>query len=405
MKRLLALATIFLSIALPIAVIAATRTYATLGAQGNLAVTVESGHTANVVLNFKNIGTAAWKGTGKKYVSAYATDPYGRKSVFRDATWPTARQAARLSAASIAPGETASITFSFHAPKVPGKYVEQFKLAVENTAWIVGSTTNLTITVVPEQVTLDTAVGAKQYVVMDAETGEVLSSKDPDEVRSIASMTKLMTVMVAHDAGLDPNLTVQLVREDEVGGGRLRVRYGTKLTVHELVASAIIGSANNAANAIARSTGLQPSDFIARMDAKARTLGLTQTSFSDPTGIDVPNVSTAREVAVMARAAFNDPWIAEFAGQPTYDVITSAGPHHIKNTNKLTNDGSITVVAGKTGFIYEAGYTLVTRLRREGRHDLIVSVMGCDTASQPFRDARILAEKGWLAGTTLAVSR
>lgn len=384
---------------------AAARAYATSGPQGDSVVTIEAGHTAKIVLNFKNTGRNAWRSTGRNYVSAYATGPYGRKSVFRDAAWPTTRQAARLNVAKVMTGDAGSVTLSLHAPASAGTYVEQFQLAAEGTAWIYGSTTRLTINVVPEKVTMDTPVGAREYVVMDAETGEVLASQNPDEVHSIASMTKLMTVMVAHDAGLDPNLTVALGRNDEVGGGRLRVRYGTKLTVHELVASAIIGSANNAAHAIARATGLPDDEFVARMDAKAQTLGLTKTSFADPTGIDVPNVSTAREVALMARAAFADPWISEFAGLPAYEVQTSAGVHPIKNTNKLMADGSIDVIAGKTGFIYEAGYTLVTRVRRAGQHDLIVAVMGCDTASQPFRDARILAEKGWLGGNTLAVAR
>jgi len=63
------------------------------------------------------------------------------------------------------------------------------------------------------------------------------------------------------------------------------------------------------------------------------------------------------------------------------------------------------VLGGKTGFIYEAGYTLVTRLRREGHHDLIVVVMGCDSSSGSFRDARVLAEKAWLSDATLAVAR
>jgi D-alanyl-D-alanine carboxypeptidase len=405
MKRLIAIATLAFAFAAPLAAGAASRAYATGGVQGDTTVTVEAGHTAQVTLRFKNSGSYAWKGTGRNYVSAYATGPYKRKSVFRDAAWPTAYQAARLGQATVKPGQTGSLTLSLHAPVLPGTYHEQFQLAVENTAWIYGGVARLTVNVVPESVTLDTPVNAKEYAVMDAETGEMLFSQNPDEVHSIASMTKLMTVMVAHEAGLDPDQTVALGRGDEVGGGRLRVRYGTKLTVHELVASAIIGSANNAAHAIARATGLSDEEFVARMDAKARALGLPHTSFADPTGIDVPNVSTAREVALMAKAAFNDPWISEFAGLPTYDVQTSAGIHPIKNTNKLMTDDSIDVVAGKTGFIYEAGYTLVTRVRREGQHDLIVSVMGCDTANQPFRDARILAEKAWMGGNTLAVAK
>ena len=405
MRRLLAIAAIALSFAAPLTAAAAARPYATSGAQGDGAITIEAGHTATVTLRFKNTGSYVWKGTGRNYVSAYATGPYKRKSVFRDSAWPTAYQAARLAQTTVKPGQTGSLTLSLQAPVLPGSYHEQFQLAVEGTAWIYGSVAHLTVTVVPEKVTAATPVNAKAYFVMDAGTGDVLASQNADDVRSIASMTKLMTVMVAHEAGLDPDLMVTLGREDEVGGGRLRVRYGTKMTVHELIASAIIGSANNAAHAIARATGLPQDEFVARMDAKAQALGLTHTSFADPTGIEVGNVSTAREMALLAKAAFDDPWIAEFAGQPNYVVETSAGEHPIVNTDKLlTTDSSIDVVAGKTGFIYEAGYTLATRVRRDGKPDLLVVVMGCDTVNQPFRDARVLAEKAWMGDNTLAVA-
>lgn len=406
MKRLhvRAIVAVAFLLAIPVAVGATWHPYASSGAQGDMTVTVEAGHTTQVTLKFKNTGTSAWKAAGKKYVSLYAAGPYKRKSVFRDAAWPTAYQAARLSTATVKPGQAGSVTLSLHAPSAVGTYHEQFQLAVEDSDWVYGGTARLTVSVVPEQITLKTPVNAKEYVVMDADTGAILASKNPDEVHSIASMTKLMTVMVARDSGLDPNLMITLGRGDEVGGGRLRVAYGTRLTVHECLAGAIIGSANNCAHAIARVTGLTDQDFVARMDAKAQALGLAHTSFADPTGIEVPNVSTAYEVALMAKAAFDDPWVSDFAGQPTYDVQTSLGVHPIKNTNKLMNDASIDVVAGKTGFIYEAGYTLVTRVRRQGQHDLIVSVMGCDTANQPFRDAKVLAEQVWMGGNTLAVS-
>lgn len=404
MKRIpLLAAALFLFVA-PVPAGAAQRPYVTGGAVGEKAVTLEAGHSAQVTLTFKNTGHDAWQ-SGKHYVSAYATSPYPRRSVFRDASWPTAYQVARLKEAVVKPGETGTLTLTLHAPQMAGTYSEAFSLAVENTAWIRGSNFRLAVNVIPEQVTVATPVYAKSSIVMDAETGQVLSSQDADSPHSIASMTKLMTVMVTHEAGVDPNRIITLGRDDEVGGGRLRVRYGTKVSVNDLVASAIIGSANNAANALARATGLSQEEFVQRMDHKAAELGLTNTQFADPTGIEVPNVSTAREVALMGKAAFNDPWISQFAGTPLYTVQTSFGPHDIRNTNKLVFQPGIDVVAGKTGFIYEAGYTLVTRLRRAGRHDLMVVVMGCDSSAGSFRDARILAEKAWLTDATVALAR
>ena len=399
MRRLLVIAMIA-AFAAPLSAGAATRAYASSAAAGDTVVRIEAGRTKEVTLRFRNAGSAVWRGTGKSYVSLYATGPYKRKSAFWHSDWPTRYQSAKLDQATVKPGATGTVTFTLHAPPQTGTYTEQFQLAAENVAWVYGSVARVRIEVVPEQVTAATRVNAKAYAVMDAATGEILDAKDADDVRSIASITKLMTVMVAHDAGLDADAIVALSRADEVGGGRLRVNVGTELTVRDLVASAIVGSANNAANAIARATGLSREEFVARMDAKARALGMMSSSFADPTGIEVENLSTAREVALMGKAAFEDPWIAEFAAAPEYEVATAKGPHLIKNTNKLVSDEAVDVTAGKTGFINEAGYTLVTRLKRDGEREVIVVVLGADTKSQSFRDAKVLAQKAWARATT-----
>lgn len=399
MKRLLVIATLAL-FAAPFSAGAATRAYASGAASGDTVVRIEAGKTKQITLKFRNAGSSVWRGTGKAYVSAYATGPYKRKSAFWHSDWPSRYQAARLNEATVKSGQTGSVTFTLRAPLQTGTYTEQFQLAIENVAWVYGSVARLKIEVVPEQVTAATTVNAKAYAVMDAATGEILDAKDADDVRSIASITKLMTVMVAHDAGLDPDSIVALAREDEVGGGRLRVPIGTAISVRDLVASAIVGSANNAANAIARATGLSREEFVARMDAKARALGMASSSFADPTGIEVENLSTAKEVALMGRAAFDDSWIAEFAAAPEYEVATAKGPHLIKNTNKLVSDAAVDVTAGKTGFINEAGYTLVTRLKREGEREVIVVVLGADTKNQSFRDAKVLAQKAWARSKT-----
>jgi D-alanyl-D-alanine endopeptidase (penicillin-binding protein 7) len=395
MRRLLAIMTL-LTLAAPLSADAAARKYASAAASGDTVVQVEAGKTKEVTLKFRNAGSYNWRGTGSAYVSLYATGPYKRKSAFWHSAWPTRYQAAKLDQALVKPGATGTVTFTLHAPPQPGTYVEQFQLAAENVAWIYGSAARLRIEVVPEQVTAATPVNADAYVVMDAASGEVLASERADDVRSIASITKLMTVMVAREAGLSADASVALARADEVGGGRLQVPVGTALTVPGLLGATIVGSANNAANALARATGLSREEFVARMDAKARALGLAHTRFADPTGIEVENLSTAREVALMAKAAFDDPWIAPYAALPTYDVPLPKGAvRTIKNTNALVRDSAIDVMAGKTGYIDEAGYTLVTRVRRPGDSELIVVTLGSDSKSLSFRDAKALAEKAW----------
>jgi D-alanyl-D-alanine endopeptidase (penicillin-binding protein 7) len=405
MKRLLIIAMLAV-FATPLSAGAAARPYVSGPAQGDVVVRVEAGKTKEVTLKFKNAGSYNWRNTGKPYVSLYAAGPYKRKSVFWNSAWPTRYQAARLKEALVKPGSSGTITFTLKAPTETGSYAEQFQLAAENAAWISGSVVRLKIEVVPEKVAADSSVNAKAYVVMDAESGDILAAQQADEVRSIASITKLMTVMVAHEVGIDQESTVVLAREDEVGGGRLRVPVGTTLTVPNLLGSTIVGSANNTANAIARATGLARNEFIARMDSKAQSLGMIHSSFEDPTGIEVGNRSTAHDVALMARAAFADEWIAPYAALSTYDVQLPTGAlHTIKNTNALLKDASLDVVAGKTGFINEAGYTLVTRLRKAGEKELIVVVLGSDTKNLSFRDAKVLAEKSWSRGAFAAANR
>lgn len=384
-------------------VYAAAPAYASGAAQGDLTIEIPAGQTKNVTLKFKNVGSYVWRGSARNYVSLYAVSPYARKSAFWTSSWTSRTQPAKLSQALVRSGETGTLTFTLQAPAALGTYNERFQLAAENTAWVRGSEVRVTVNVVAPK-TAASPVSAKAYVVMDAQTGEVIASQNPDDVRSIASLTKLMTIMTAHDAGLDPSAIVALSRDDEVGGGRLRVAVGTSLTVRDLVASTIIGSANNAANAVARATGASREEFIRRMDEKARALGMTHSSFADPSGIEVGNLSTAREVAMMAKAAFSDAWISEFDAVPVYDVMTSAGVHTIKNTNKLSGDGTFEVLAGKTGFINEAGYTFAARLKREGARELIVVVLGASSMNQSFNDAKTLAFKTW-QGTQTALAK
>ncbi len=397
MRRFAAAASIFLALLPFMPAQAARASLASGPAQGMTTIQMAAGETKHIVLRYRNLGSSIWKNSGRGYVSLYATHRYGRKSVFYGPGWKSRIQPASLSENSVKPGSTGSFEVALTAPDNPDVYQEQFQLASEKNGWIWGSTVRLTINVSEPQTTSTTPIRAKAYVVLDAETGQVIDATNSDQVRSIASITKLMTTLVLNDRGLDPNTVVTMQRGDEVGGGRLRVRYGTQVTVQDLFASMLVSSANNAANALARTTGLPRDAFVDKMNEKAREIGMTRSAFVDPTGIEAGNVSTAKEVALMARAAFGIPSVADVMSQPVYHVVTVGGrrDHQIKNTNKLLSDSDIEVAAGKTGFTYEAGYTFVARVRKPGERDLIVAVLGCDTKNQPFRDTKALALRAW----------
>jgi len=376
--------------------------YKTTGLAGETELTMVAGSTLDITLRARNSGRYRWRGgSGWRYVSLYATSPYARKSVFRHSSWRSSIQPAALWEYRVERNEVGSFRFTLQAPSTPGVYNEQFTMAVENTTWVNGGVVDLKITVVPPEQAASASVGvvnADAYIVMDAKTGEILEEKNSTEVRSIASLTKLMTSMVAlQDVGVNQSSSVQLASVDEVGGARLRVRSGTSWSVGNLLASTLIGSTNNTANALARSTGLSKNDFVNKMNQRAVSMGLPNTRFADPTGIEVENVSTAQEVARMSLEAYKHPMIRFLASRPTYTVRTSdhTGYRTISNTNKLVNDRSLQVVAGKTGYLIEAGWTLATQVKKPGERELMIVVLGCADRWQSFSDVKNLANKVW----------
>jgi D-alanyl-D-alanine endopeptidase (penicillin-binding protein 7) len=376
---------------------AGAASYSAVRTSGETTIDIDAGTSKTVTFKFKNNGSLAWKKTGKGYVSLYATKPYGRSSVFRTADWKSRLQPAVFAEAGVKPGATGTFSFTIHAPETPGAYLERFQLAAENTAWVYGGTVRLTVNVHEPTVTEKTPVNAKAWIAMDAETGAALIEQDADAPRSIASITKLMTSLVVSGMGPDLDKVEIMKREDEVGGGRLRMSYGTKLYVRDLFASTLVASANNSANALARSTGIARPDFVGLMNLKATELGLVSTRFADPTGIEAENISTAREVAKMSLVAFHDPLIAGFVGQPTYHIVTADGngERNLTSTNRLVDDAQVQAIAGKTGFTYEAGYALTTILRHPGKRDVLVVTLGSDSQRRSFRDAKAVAMRAW----------
>lgn len=156
-------------------------------------------------------------------------------------------------------------------------------------------------------------VDAKAYLVQNSGTGEVLAADDERERLPMASITKLMTALVALDhASLDDVATISR-RTASVGESTINLRPGERVTVRDLLRAALVQSANDAANAIAAFVGRgSVGRFVELMNARARRLGLTDTHFANPDGLDAPgHVSSARDVTTLARVAMRKPFIRE----------------------------------------------------------------------------------------------
>jgi D-alanyl-D-alanine endopeptidase (penicillin-binding protein 7) len=238
-------------------------------------------------------------------------------------------------------------------------------------------------------------VNANSAFVMDGVTGDVLYGKQSDEVRSIASITKLMTAMVTVDARLDMAEQITLQPSDFVGPIRAssRLKVGDTMNRAEVLLMALMKSENPAAKSLARTYPAGYDAFIRAMNAKAKALGMTTAFFGDPTGLDQRNVASARDLARMVAAAYDYGVIRQFSTQQAYDFNLGDRVLHAKNTNALVRNGEWDIGLSKTGFINKAGRCVVMQAR-VNQHPAVIVLMGATTSQNRSGDAtRILS---WL---------
>jgi D-alanyl-D-alanine endopeptidase (penicillin-binding protein 7) len=215
-------------------------------------------------------------------------------------------------------------------------------------------------------------------LVLDADTGEVVIDKNADTVTPIASITKLMTAMVILDRGLDLDQRIVVSREDydSLKGTRSRLRPGNVLTRRDLLLLSLMASENRAASALGRTYpgGLEP--FVAAMNAKAAALDMKESRFVDATGLSPHNVSSARDLVKLVRAAHEYELIREFStrDRASVKVADRGRPLKFHNTNGLVRAHHWDVELSKTGYISEAGRCLVMRVKLASK-DLIVVLL------------------------------
>ena len=229
-------------------------------------------------------------------------------------------------------------------------------------------------------------------LVTDAD-GNVIYGKDVDAVRPIASITKLMTAMVILDSGLDMDEKITVTKADrdlvQLTGSRLE--YGATLSRRQMILLAIMSSENRAATALGRSYPGGMTQFVAQMNNKAAQLGMTQSHFTDPAGLNVENTSTASDLVKMVTAAYDYPLIREASTTQRLEVHPYAkrGPLVYGNTNRLLKNKSWDIALSKTGYINEAGRCLVMRATIEGESVSIVLLNSFGKLT-PFGDSNRL---------------
>lgn len=214
------------------------------------------------------------------------------------------------------------------------------------------------------------AISAGSAVLMDAKTGRILYEKDPHNRHLIASTTKIMTALIVCE---QCNVLDRMrIPKEAVGieGSSMYLREGEVLTVQELLYGLMLHSGNDAAVALAIYCGGTVEGFVELMNDKARTLGLSNTHFANPNGLDHPeHYSSAHDLAALAAYAMENPIFSKTVSTKTLTL----GQRSMKNHNKLlwTVEGADGV---KTGFTRAAGRVLVSSAVREGRRLIAVTI-------------------------------
>ena len=218
------------------------------------------------------------------------------------------------------------------------------------------------------------SVKSGSALVLEQGAGAPLFQKNAGIVVPIASITKLMTAMVVLDSTPDLQGTIVIsdADVDYLRGSRSRLNVGASMTRETALLLALMSSENRAAHALGRHyPGGMPA-FVAAMNEKARSLGMRDTHFDDPTGLSSSNVSTAYDLAKMVSAAYRYPLVREFSTTPDAVVEVAGRQVAFNNTNPLVKSASWEVGLSKTGYINEAGKCLVMQARVADRPVVIV---------------------------------
>lgn len=214
-------------------------------------------------------------------------------------------------------------------------------------------------------------LAAGSALVVDLKTNQVLYSSNPDMVVPIASVTKLMTAMVALDAKLPLDQQLPIVIRDtaEMRGVFSRVRVGSEVSRRDMLLLAMMSSENRAAASLAHHYPGGHVAFIAAMNAKARALGMSRSHFVEPTGLSQHNVSTANDLVLLLKATQQYPLISELSTTREKTVAFHKPNYTLgfRNTNALVRKDNWSVQVTKTGFTNAAGHCLVMRTQMAGK--------------------------------------
>ena len=229
----------------------------------------------------------------------------------------------------------------------------------------------------------------KSYIVMDSNTNKVIEGKNVNEIRNVASVSKIMSAIIAIENGELEKEVVINKDDTHTYGSSIYLQEGDKITLLDLIYGLMLRSGNDASQAIARSVGGSIENFVLLMNQKARELGMNNSSFNNPSGLDaneIGNLSTSYDLALLMSYAIKNEVFLKISGSKEY----SSNKGVWTNKNKLLLNYKYTI-AGKTGFTYKAKRTLVTASKKEDT-TLVVVTLDC---GNDFNFHKFLYEKNF----------
>ncbi len=313
-------------------------------------------------------------------------------------------------------GKYVDVTVNDYGPERkthPDRVVDLDKVAFKKIAATSAGTINVKIEVlksVGQDLNKELSVGGEpslsawSAVIMRESDSKVLWNKNGEKVSPLASLTKIVAAQVFLDTNPTLSTVVTYLKQDEDynykyckpgESAKLKVKDGETMTLENLLYSALVGSANNAIESLVRNSGLSRDEFIIKMNDKVKEWGATSTLFIEPTGLSEKNMSSPVDYAIITREAFKNPLIQKISTTYKYSfsTINTKEKHNLTNTNQLIASNKYNIVGSKTGYLNEAKYCLMTRIKT-ALGNLIVVNFGSDNKNTNFSDNEKLIKYG-----------
>ena len=233
---------------------------------------------------------------------------------------------------------------------------------------------------------------ATSSILMDIDSHRILHSKNIHDRRSVASISKIMTAILAIESGkLDDKVIINNSIKEAYGSG-IYIKVGEELTLRDLVYGLMLRSGNDAAIAISNYVSKDTSSFVELMNKKAKELGMKNTEFNNPSGLDEEkgNYSTAYDMALLMSYAYQNTEFRIITGTKKYSLKTNKNMYVWHNKNKLLNNYKY-ATGGKTGFTKKAKRTLVTTASKNNLNLVVVTLNDGDD----WNDHKKLFEYGF----------